>query len=153
MTYDQQRQQHYQQSVPQTPLAYFENIKTGFFETKNGKLILKEVLISTDAEKIGETLADRNEKNSMTQIRRFYNDFKAIEARLEVTFFDEEKPFILMMKSKTANAAGSKKISSTFKDFIDKSVDKINDKKSFTAFMKIFESVIGYAVGAGLKES
>jgi len=139
-----------QQTIPK----YFEHIKNGFLDNQGN---LRKELIFEDAKQLGQQLAHKGEKNTISQIRNFYDHFKGIEYKIkaaEVTeeAFARQMPFILMMSSKAAAAKGSKKVSANFEQFIRDSVAKISTDKDFAAFMDIFEAVLGYAIGAGLQK-
>lgn len=143
--FQQGRHQGQQPVSRQEQPKYFEHIQQGGF-LKDG--VIREELIYHDARVLGEAIGE--EGNTTSQVRRFYNDLKAIEARIQATSFEQQMPFILMMSSKTAAAStGSGKIFSKFKDFIDQSVAQLargGRKEDFEAFMKIFEAVLGYAM-------
>ncbi len=114
----------------------------GFYQDKE-KTKLIDNLITTESEKLGKKFADL--KLTSSQLRKFFNEVRSIEAQIDGRF-DEQKALILMLKSKVAYSVGkdSSKTPKEFKDFIDACVDKISDVKDFNAFMKFFESVVGY---------
>lgn len=116
--------------------GYYSDIK---------KKKLREDLIGIEAEKLGKMFATLKPELTPTQLRRFFNEVRSLEERTEENF-DEQKALVLMLKSKIAYSAGKKtsKTPKEFKDFIDASVDKIDDKKDFDGFVKFFESVVGY---------
>lgn len=121
---------------------------------KSGTKLLREDLITVHAEEIGKKLVGNNPRTpllSSTQLRRFFNDVKALEAKIETGNFEEQKPMIKMLKSKGAYAYGRDKIPLEFKNYIDACVDKINNKDDFNGFLKFFESVVGFYYGHGGK--
>ncbi|MFQ6056139.1 MAG: type III-A CRISPR-associated protein Csm2 [Methanosarcinales archaeon] len=115
-------------------------LDNGYYQDEK-KEILRENLIVEHADKLGKEFA-----RSLTsaQLRRFFNDVRALEARVESSEFNKQLPIIKMLKSKVAYAKGRDKIPAGFKDFIDVCIDKIEDKKDFEGFVKLFESVVGF---------
>jgi len=112
---------------------------------KDGKKIYDCSMITTKAEKIASILSDKYSKNknlSITQVRKFYNEFKKHEIALNKDNFEENKALIYMLKSKAAYSAD--KIGENFKQFIFNSIDSINDYENFKDFMMFFEAVYGY---------
>ncbi len=110
----------------------------------NLKEKIREDLVVSHAERIGKTLAQVRLTSS--QLRKFFNEVRSIESRIETSDFERQKPMIKMLKSKIAYSVGKKTsgVPIEFKDFIDTCVDKINDKRDFEAFVKFFESIVGY---------
>jgi len=94
------------------------------------------------------------EKLSSAQIRKFYGEVLSIEEKLKsLNNFELVKPQILMLKSKAAYAANrnNRKIPDKFKGWIFRMVDSINNEKDFKAFKLVFEAVVGYFYGEGVK--
>lgn len=120
--------------------------------------IIREELIDSKAKDIAQKLVfsrvGKDDKETKTQIRKFYNEVKLLEKRLKDRKDSPDKeaeflkilPLIKMIKAKVAYAVGREnaKISQSFKDFLFKSIDEIKDKEDFEAFVLHFESVIGY---------
>ena len=117
--------------------------------------IIREELIDSKAKDIAQKLVfsrvGKDDKETKTQIRKFYNEVKLLEKKLKDSSDKEEEflkilPLIKMIKAKVAYAVGREnaKISQSFKDFLFKSIDEIKDKEDFEAFVLHFESVIGY---------
>lgn len=104
---------------------------------------------------------DHNWKKGLTsaQLRRFYHEAKALEAKLRVEEYSKVYPFIRMMKSKASYACpkrpkNKRKIPEEFKNFIFMMVDSIpqepdKGKENFKAFLLVFEAVVGYFYGEG----
>lgn len=82
---------------------------------------------------------------SSSQLRRFFNEFRQLEKKVDTKGFDKVKPLIKMVKSKVSYA--SAKIPRTFKDFLIKNINNINEEKEFRAFMLCFEAVVGFFYG------
>lgn len=137
----------------------WKTLESGYLD-EEGRF--KKELIEDEADKIGELLAQgginkRNKKNKLTnsQLRNFYNEVKALDAKINEDNFLDNLPFVLMLKAK-ANYAyrGGKnsKIPESFKDFIIKNVEVISEEKtykSFDNFTTFFETVVGYFYGHG----
>lgn len=142
---DSRMERHSQNSQrsPRQPLD-MKFLSSGYYSDKEKKK-LREDLMGTEAEKLGKTLAALKPELTPTQLRRFFNEVRSLEERTEESF-DEQKALVLMLKSKVAYSVGKKtsKIPKEFKDFMDASIDKINDRKDFDGFVKFFESVVGY---------
>jgi CRISPR-associated protein Csm2 len=95
-----------------------------------------------------------DERNSVssTQLRRFYNEFKGLEKRVNAKGFESVLPLIKMVRSRAFYASNGNKIPKSFKDFLVKNVEAINEKKDFEAFLLHFEAVVGFCYGMGLKK-
>lgn len=121
-------------------------LDAGYFENPE-KTKLREDLIGKWADKVGKDFASLRPELTTTQIRKFFNEIRSLEARVEENF-DDNKAIILMVKSKVAYAVGKKtsKTPREFKDFIDACIDKIEKEEDFNAFVKFFESVVGYFI-------
>jgi len=104
------------------------------------------------------TSRDQTTELTMTQLRRFYGEVLTIEAKLKSkTSWTIVFPQVKMIKSKAsyAFAGGHKsnaKIPGTFKKFLDVMVDSVNTPEDFRAFKLVFEAVIGFAAGKGIKK-
>ena len=86
---------------------------------------------------------------SSAQLRRFFSEFRQLEKKVKVMDFNKVKPLIKMVKSKASYAANpsNPKIPVSFKNFLIKNIDKINEEKDFEAFMLHFEAVVGFFYG------
>jgi CRISPR type III-A-associated protein Csm2 len=134
-------------------LTHFDFEKEGYFFNGN----IRERLISEEANDIAKKLVD--EHLSVTQLRAFFNEIKAIRNRLneDGSNYLNIFPLILMIKSKAEYKAASKgaKIPEVFKSFLIANVNRLaQDKKdgkgkeSFDAFVMFFEAIVGYFYGA-----
>lgn len=128
-------------------------IGAGYFQDSNRRVI-REDLVCEKAEDLGRRLASRggNDSMSSSQLRRFYHDVKALEAQVVAEDdFTKIKPMVKMLKSKAAYARGrsGSRVPRLFEEFIQQSVDTIQDLSDFKAFLKVFEAVVGYFYGAG----
>jgi CRISPR-associated protein Csm2 len=135
------RGRNFNQRSPSQPLN-MSFLSTGYYQDGEKKKI-KDVLITVEAEKLGQKFAEL--KLTSSQLRKFFNEVRSIEAQIDGKF-DEQKALILMLKSKVAYSVGKKtsKTPTEFKDFIDACIDKIIDEKDFKGFVKFFEAVVGY---------
>lgn len=125
----------------------------------NEKNILNEKIIRDYAQEIADNLdiIGRNGKPQSTkaQIRKFYNEVKALENRLDFTKDDDELqkdyakifPLIMMLDSKVAYSKTRELVSDVFVAFMKKNIELLSEKKdveSFKHFLLFFEAVIGY---------
>ncbi len=118
-------------------------------ETKDGELIIKEELLTTRAEKIADDfIGDVRRPNvKSSQLRKFYNEVKALAKRAEEEKFEKIKPLVKMLKVKVNYQKGRGFVPEVFVRFISDCVDNIEDKSDFDAFVKHFEAVIGFYYG------
>lgn len=120
------------------------------FYVDNEKKKLNKEWMEKECEEWGEKFHFDRVKSS--QIRKFYGDVLAMESKAETQEFEIILPQIKMLKSKTAYASSpnkSSRIPKSFKDFLNKMVDRINDKKDLKAFKLIFEAILGFYYGKG----
>lgn len=113
-------------------------------------------LIDRAARDFGRFFADE-EKPSSSQLRAFYNDAKALETKMRGSSafitaedFRRHEYLVRMLKAKVAYVYGKetgKFVSREFNDFITRCVDAIEDEKDFEAFMRFFESTVGFYFG------
>ncbi len=122
-----------------------------FFE--NGHI--RENLLTFDAEKnANDFLHPSNRQRGLTsaQLRRFYHEVKALEAKIDAGGFEANAPLVKMLRSKVAYACpvrGDKKIPDTFAEFLWKHVEQVRSKEEFKAFCTVFEAVVGFFYGKG----
>ena len=92
---------------------------------------------------------DQKRTLTSSQLRRFFNEFRQLEKKVNINGFDKVKPLIKMTKSKAAYASNPRKpkIPEAFKDFLIENVDKINTETDFKTFMLYFEAVVGFYYG------
>ena len=117
-------------------------------------------LFSSVARHIGEDLVKKKSRKfkgkgdvdiSTTQIRRFFDDVKAIKHYLD-QFRDKKReeafrrklPEIMMLKAKVTYARGRDAVTDEFKNFIEKNISAIKSLRDFEVFCKFFEAVYGY---------
>ena len=82
-------------------------------------------------------------------MRKFFNEFRQLEKKVDTEGFEKVNPLVKMVKSKASYAANpsNPKIPRSFKEFLIENVDIINGEKEFRAFMLYFESVVGFFYG------
>ena len=119
---------------------------------------LKAELLDKEAEKRAEDFirVDRRDKPlTSAQLRRFFGEFRSLEKKVNMVGFEKVKPLVKMVKSKASYAANpnNRKIPDTFKEFLIRNVDQINDEKDFKAFMLYFEAVVGFCYGLGMRNN
>ncbi|MBW2031182.1 MAG: type III-A CRISPR-associated protein Csm2 [Deltaproteobacteria bacterium] len=132
-------------------------VTISYYDKEGG---VRPELFSSVAQQIGEDLVKKTSKKlkgrgdvkiSTTQIRRFFDDVKAIQRYLN-QFHDQERenafrrklPEIMMMKAKVTYARGRDAVTDEFKNFIEKNIALIKSLKDFEVFCKFFEAVYGY---------
>ena len=142
----------------------------GFYYDDAGNL--NAGLLDAQAQELAESFvrtSDRKNKLNANQLRRFYNECKNLEKRLsficqkrvnesdsgdEATHaaFLQVLPLIKMLKAKVSYAANpsNQKIPRSFSDWLNKSIDAIENEKDFEAFLLSFEAVVGFCYGAGI---
>lgn len=127
-----------------------------YYYVDEDKTIIKEKLLTDEAKQWAKKfIRPDGERTTLksAQLRKFYNEVKALEDRIEVEGFDKIKPLVKMMKSKAAYSCPrnerDRKIPEVFKDYITSMVDNINDYLDFKAFALSFEAVVGFFYGEG----
>jgi len=119
----------------------------GYFR-KDGHL--KVSLLTTDAEREAESFV--RDGLTSAQLRRFYNEVKALEAKIEASGFEANAPLVKMLRSKVAYACpqqGNQKIPKSFATFLWKHIEHIRSKQDFEDFCLMFEAVVGFFYGKG----
>jgi CRISPR type III-A-associated protein Csm2 len=116
---------------------------------------LTEEYVTKKAEEVARTMSgkDKMEKN---QIRKFYDDFKILERRLnekqdanEEWFKKELLPHIKFVKTKIAYNASRKAnnkqlVTKEFKEYMDKQIDEIKTISDFKNFLMHYQAILAY---------
>jgi CRISPR-associated protein Csm2 len=129
-------------------------LKGGYFETRGNQQVVRVDLMAKHAQAYGELFAKR-EKVSSSQLRAFYADVKALERKVKEGgegSFERFFYLIKMLKSKASYIQGKRsggRVSEAFRDYIHTCVDAIQTQEDFEAFLKFFESTVGFYYGAG----
>lgn len=87
-----------------------------------------------------------------TQMRRFYDEFKAIERKVllgkdvqeQEANFERDRALIMMFKAKAVYAEKRKVSPRAFTQFIFDHMGSIRSLKDFQAFIKVFEAVVAF---------
>ncbi len=117
----------------------------GGYLDENGNLKL-EYVARANMDTLARTLARDDLK--MHQLRRFFNYCREIERRLRSKpgSWEAERPNVVRLSAFAADAAGKKKIPRSFRDFIDKNVERARSADEFLkGFMPHFEALVGFA--------
>lgn len=113
---------------------------------------LTESYVTTKAQQQAEKFINID-KN---QIRKFYDDFKIIERKIDEkqdandAWFEKELlPHIKFVKSKIAYSAGRKSnnkflVSKEYKEYMDNEIDKIKTISDFKTFLMHYQAIIAY---------
>ena len=131
-------------------------LKYGYFESRGGQCVIRADLMAEHARAYGELFAkDRGGQVSSSQLRAFHADVKAVERKIEEGdegSFDRHLYLIKMLKSKASYVQGKRsggRVSEAFRNYIHTCVDAIQTPGDFEAFLKLFESTVGFYYGAG----
>jgi CRISPR-associated protein Csm2 len=130
----------------------------GYLKTRpSGQQVVRADLMTTHAQAYGELFASRDRRNqvSSSQLRAFYGDVKALEQKIAQGgegAFERFYYLVKMLKSKASYVQGKRaggRVSEAFRDYIHKCVDAVETEEDFKAFLKFFESTVGFYYGAG----
>ena len=126
-----------------------------FYDEKGN---IKKDLLDKEAEKWAKSFVEREGREkelTSAQLRKFYNEFKGLEKKVTAKGFESTLPLIKMVKSKAAYSANprNQKIPAHFKNFLWENIDAINEEKDFKAFILLFEAVVGFCYGLGMKNN
>lgn len=108
-------------------------------------------LYSDIAEEAAKRLgAGSRRKNKPTQLRRFYDELVMLQEKVgsDKDRFEQQRPFIQMLKAKVAYAKGRDKVDENFERLLRKVVDEVKDPETlkqaklfmeaFMAFYKVY---------------
>lgn len=132
-------------------------LKRGYHETRNGRTVVRADLMAEHARAFGEQFAsrDRRIQVSSSQLRAFYTDVKSLERKI-IEYgeggFDHFFYLVKMLKSKASYVQGKRsggRVSKEFREYIDACIDAVETEADFKAFLKFFESTVGFYYGAG----
>ena len=116
---------------------------------------IRETLLTSGAEKLAEEfLRPPYGQRALTsaQLRRFYHEVKALEAKIEAGGFEANAPHVKMLRSKVAYACpvrGDRKIPETFAKFLWQHIEQVRSGEDFKAFSTVFEAAVGFFYGKG----
>ena len=158
-----QNNNSYNKSYEHPKKALDANLKNIISNIKyyDGKGGVEVNLFSVEAEKIVHEIAKpapncndkstKNIKNSITQLRRFYNDILTIKNKIDYSKdpeleFQKELPYIKMIAAKANYACQREHITMFLNEFIKHNVlNLINTKDDYYVFCTLFESIIAYS--------
>lgn len=123
---------------PQFPEDYLQG---GYFDEEGQ---VKPAVVDAWAERVAKVLGSSGITSH--QLRRFFNQLRAVEAKLETKSFNSVKGDIYSLKRDAAYAVGRGVIKENFKEFIDRNVElAVQDEASFRkGFIEHFQSVLAY---------
>ncbi len=120
---------------------------------------IRRNLVDKKAEDTAKSITSSGKLTSH-QLRRFYNEFKTLERKLdhktanrkvdEQEAFAEVLPLVMLNIPKLLYARNRNLVPLEFVDWLQDCLDSIKDDvKNFRAFMLHFEAVVGYCYGTG----
>ncbi len=133
-------------------------MRGGYHRTSSsGEPVIRDDLMTTHAQAYGKLFASRDRRNqvSSNQLRAFYGDVKALEQKIKQGgkgAFERFYYLVKMLKSKASYVQGKRtggRVSEAFRDYVHTCVDAIETEDDFEAFLKFFESTVGFYYGAG----
>lgn len=121
------------------PLAYFNDPE---------KKQINADLLDTLARKLAKSFITLK----TTQMRRFYDELKAIERKINMgkdaqaqeKNFQNDRALIVLFKAKAVYSQKRKVSPPEFTQFIFDHIDSIKDVRDFQAFLKVFEAVVAF---------
>lgn len=113
---------------------------------------INPVWMDQEAQKAARSFFDDQPKLAASQLRKFYNDVKAMERQWRNSGGDEEAfalilPLFKLLKAKSHYALKRKVIPAAFRDWLCEHVDSVNSARDFRAFLLHFEAVVGFSYG------
>ena len=135
-----------------TNIKYYDakgEVEVNLF-SEEAKAIVKEIA------KPAHNCNDRSfkeTKNSITQLRRFYNDVLAIKNKIEYSKdpeleFQKELPYIKMIAAKANYACQREHITIFLNEFLKHNIITLIEKKrDYNVFCTLLESIIAYSTG------
>ncbi|MEJ5359435.1 MAG: type III-A CRISPR-associated protein Csm2 [Desulfobacterales bacterium] len=118
-----------------------------YYKGENSKTLDPD-LIDTKAAEWAQSFAELK----TSQMRRFYDDLKAIErkimtgkdAQAQAENFKRDWPMVVLFKAKAAYAEKRGVAPRAFTQFIFDHVASIKDLNDFRSFLKVFEAVVAF---------
>lgn len=112
----------------------------------------KKILDPTLVDQTARDNAESFVKLKPTQMRRFYDEFKAIERKIDMgkdlqerqANFERDRALIMMFKAKAAYAERRGVAPREFTQFIFDHMASIESLEDFRAFLKVFEAVVAF---------
>ena len=117
-----------------------KNIK---FEDKL-ECLKNEKLFSDYPEELAEEVS-KSEVNSITQIRKFYDELNMWDEKItNQDEYEKNKVLFKMMKAKIAYSKGRKHIDEKFSSLFNHCIDQVDSTEKLTQFKFFFEAFMGY---------
>lgn len=138
---DRSNPRHGQQQTP---------VQMSAFQLLVNKEIPPELLGETALKLTKEIMQSDQDRNSSSQVRRYYGEIKTLQRRVEMgEKWERILPLVKMMKARAGYNLHRKVIGNAFKTFIDRGIDQVHTKEEFASFCLLFEAVLGHLYGEG----
>lgn len=113
-------------------------------------------LYSDIAENAAKTVGvgPRYNKNKATQLRRFYDELVMLQEKVgsDKSRFDQQRPFIQMLKAKVAYAKGRDKVDENFEKLLRRVVDEVSDPETLRQAKLFMEAFMAFYKVHGPKD-
>lgn len=100
------------------------------------------------AEKLTERIDESKKENSLTQVRKFYNQVKVVQqqANAENADFNTLKPKVRLLQAQAAYSVARGLLTGDFKVFFDAAAEKIikEGKEALNEFAEFFQAVYAH---------
>lgn len=123
-----------------------------------GKHIRPELLNEEARQAANQFVRTDGDSIKNSQLRRFFNEFKSLERKLDQTQGDQEeafqsiKPLVKMANAKVVYARARKVVPDAFVAWLQKNLQAIDTAKDFKTFLLHFEAVVGFCYGLNPKD-
>jgi CRISPR-associated protein Csm2 len=103
-------------------------------------------IAETAAQRVAGERGDRNPRNKPSQLRRFYDELVALADKVgfDSQKFEEQRPFIQMLKAKVAYAKGRDKVDDNFRSLLCRVVDQTVDLDTLRQARLFMEAFMAY---------
>lgn len=123
----------------------FGDIAKKIAEKINEDRIVIQQYDKNKKEYVEKVLAESDELNKSTQIRKYYDELVMWHEKVMLNGdYENNAPFIKMMKAKVAYAHGRKKIGDDFLDMFNAIINQINSAETLKNAKLFFEAVLGF---------
>jgi CRISPR-associated protein Csm2 len=118
---------------------------------------ISPTLYSDVAERAAQQVAQQiggRDTNKGTQLRRFYDELIMLQGKAGSSQerFDQQAPYVQMLKAKVAYAMGRKKVDANFDRLLRHVVDQITDPTTFVQAKLFMEAFMAFYKVHGPKE-
>ena len=146
---------------PGGPLKKITPRQISWFEETDPSQVRAGLFIEAEeiADRILEDPVEGKKPLSSTQLRRYYNEVKALDYRVkgwrtlksheQEVKFTEILPLIKLLRAKVEYKRNAKagRISKSFAQFMADCIHSVNSLREFEAFVMFFEAVVGFYIG------